>query len=70
MRIAGNYRLDVLVADRDGNALSWGEGARRLDAGPGTLTMEVPLGTAGEDLFVDVRLLSLDAPGVAGRITN
>jgi hypothetical protein len=70
MRIAGNYRLDVLVADHARNAIAWGEGARALTLGPSTLTMEIPLDAARTDLFVDVRLLGLDTPGVAGRITN
>ncbi|HEX2832221.1 MAG TPA: FixH family protein [Thermoanaerobaculia bacterium] len=70
MYIGGNYRLDVLVADHDRNAIVWGEGARALPIGPATLMMELPLDAAREGLFVDARLLGLDLPAVAGRITN
>lgn len=70
MHIAGNYRFDVFIADRDRNAIAWGEGARLLSVGPSMLTMEIPIGDAREGLFVDARLVGLDAPGVAGRITN
>jgi len=70
MHLSGNYRLDVFVADGDRNALAWGEGARTLTTGPTTLTMDIPLANAHEGMRLDVRLLGLDTPGVAGRITN
>jgi hypothetical protein len=70
MHDAGNYRLDVFIADKDRNAIAWGEGARQLTIGATTLTMDVPLDASRADLFVDVRLLGLDEPGVAGRIVQ
>lgn len=70
MHLSGAYRFDVLIADGDHNAVAWGQGSRDLGVGPTTLTMDVPLGAVRDGLFVDARLLGLDVPGVAGRITN
>ena len=71
---AGAYRFDVIVADRAGNSLAWGEGARSLTTGATTLSLDIPLadlrGVAIEDLFLDARLLGLDVLGVAGRVTT
>ncbi|HUR81914.1 MAG TPA: FixH family protein [Thermoanaerobaculia bacterium] len=74
MRIAGAYRLDVIIADRDGNAVAWAEGRRDLNLGNTKLEMDIPLSLVGnaspEDLRFDVRLLGLDEIGVAGRVTR
>jgi hypothetical protein len=72
--LAGSYRFDVIVADRNGNGLAWAEGARQLNIGATSLEIEIPLanlaGVAVEDLFLDARLLGLDTMGVAGRVTR
>lgn len=74
MKVAGAYRLDVLIADRAGNALAWGEGRRDLTLGATKLELDIPLANLGganvEELFYDVRLLGLDTIGVAGRVTR
>jgi hypothetical protein len=74
VNLAGAYRFDVLVADGSRNALAWGEGVRHLVTGATNLELEIPLanlgGAAVDDLFFDVRLLGLDAMGVAGRVTR
>lgn len=69
---AGNYRFDVIVAgakDVSGSrrAIAWGEGVRRLEQGANALAIEIPVDVTG-DLHLDVRLLGLDAIGVAGRV--
>lgn len=71
VRIAGNYRFDVIAAGAAGAAgarpnLAWAEGARRLEVGETTLTIDLPLVDAK---YFDVRLLGLDAMGVADRTT-
>lgn len=72
--LAGSYRFDVIVADRDGNGLAWAEGARQLTVGATSLEIDIPLadlaGVGVDDLFLDARLLGLDVMGVAGRVTN
>ncbi|MEO8380591.1 MAG: hypothetical protein ABI779_13070 [Acidobacteriota bacterium] len=71
--LAGNYRLDVIVADDAHNGLAWAEGARTLPTGRTALTIDIPLTHLGDtpidQLFLDVRLLGLDPIGVAGRAT-
>jgi len=73
MLLAGTYRLDVLIADESRNGVAWAEGVRTLTAGATTLEIDLPLSDLGatslDQLFVDVRLLGLDAVGVAGRAT-
>ena len=72
--LAGAYRYDVIAADHAGNAIAWGQGNRALEIGATELSLDLPLETLGgariEDLFLDVRLLGLDAIGVAGRVTK
>ena len=72
--LAGSYRFDVIVADRNGNSLAWAEGARQLNVGATSLEIGIPLadlgGVAVDDLFLDARLLGLDTLGVAGRVTR
>lgn len=72
--LEGNYRFDVLAADGSRNAVAWGEGVRNLTSGATELSLDIPLAHLGstrvEDLFLDVRLLGLDAIGVAGRVTK
>jgi len=68
----GRYRFDVIVATtRDAagerHGIAWGEAERTLDAGNAQLTIDIP-GVSNDDVFLDVRLLSLDAMGVAGRV--
>lgn len=74
MKVAGSYRLDVLIADRDRNAVAWGEGRRDLTLGGTKLELDIPLshlsGAKVDELFFDVRLLGLDEIGVAGRVTR
>ncbi|HEX7151764.1 MAG TPA: hypothetical protein VF618_09775 [Thermoanaerobaculia bacterium] len=73
VKVAGNYRFDVIVAgaaDANGKrpALAWGEGVRALTAGSTTLTLDLPVDvTSTEGLQFDVRLLGLDEVGVAAR---
>jgi hypothetical protein len=70
--LAGAYRFDVLAADGSRNAVAWGEGVRNLEIGASELVLDLPLAHLGsvrvEDLMLDVRLLGLDAIGVAGRV--
>ncbi len=72
--LAGNYRLDVIAADGARNAIAWAEGVRNLATGAAELQLDIPLaqlgGTRVDELFLDVRLLGLDAIGVAGRVTK
>lgn len=74
VRLAGAYRFDVLIADRSGNAVAWGEGRRDLTLGAAKLELDIPLahlaGANADELFFDVRLLGLDTIGVAGRATR
>jgi hypothetical protein len=73
VKVAGRYRLDVLVAtpDADGRQVSvaWAQAPRTLAVGRTPLALTVSpesLGdVAGRPLFVDVRLIGLDAPGVS-----
>jgi hypothetical protein len=73
MFIAGTYRLDLLIADDARNGVAWAEGVRTLTAGATILEIDIPLthlgGTPIDQLFLDARLLGLDALGVAGRTT-
>jgi hypothetical protein len=72
---AGRYRLEAIVAGRvesDGQraALAWAERTQTLAAGRNVITLDVPLDAAvGEAGLVDVRLLGLDALGLAGAAT-
>lgn len=73
---AGRYRFDAIVAgaaQADGSrpGRAWGEASLELAAGRQRLSLDVPLpdGPAGERLLADVRLLGLDRPGLAGRVT-
>lgn len=71
---AGSYRFDIQIADANRNALAWAEGVRQLENGATTLEIAIPLAHLGDanldSLFIDARLLGLDAIGVAGRITR
>jgi len=71
--VAGRYRLDAVVAGRadgDGARLTVGSGAstRALAAGRARLRVDVPLRDGAEAGLVDVRLLGLDTPALAGRV--
>lgn len=70
VRIAGNYRFDVIAADAaTRTSLAWAEAPRMLEQGAATLTVAIPRNLLGESkLLLDVRLLGLDTPGVAGRV--
>lgn len=72
--VEGTYRFDVVIADRDRNAVAWAEGVRTITRGGTMLEIAIPLAHLGntnrEALFIDARLLGLDPMGVAGRVTN
>lgn len=75
VRTAGNYRFDVIVAgaeDAAGHrpALAWGEASRSLVLGANQLSLDIPRSLLGDtkDLRIDIRLLGLDTPTVAGRV--
>ena len=71
VKIAGNYRFDVIAADAATRAaLAWAEAPRALTTGPTELSLDIPLALlSGKDkLHLDVRLLGMDTPGVAGRV--
>jgi hypothetical protein len=71
VRIAGNYRFDVIAADATTRtALAWAEAPRALATGPTELSLDIPLALLGgkDALHLDVRLLGMDTPGVAGRV--
>lgn len=78
VRVAGSYRLDVIAAGPEIGGvrpnLGWAEGARQLERGAATISIDLPLALIGdtkiEDLFLDVRLLGLDPIGVADRVTR
>lgn len=74
VRVAGRYRYEVVAAtrpDADGRqqGVAWAESPRTLAAGEQPLTLTIPhalLGAhSGDTLFLDVRLVGLDAPGVS-----
>lgn len=73
--VPGRYRFDVIVASpRDANGerqgLATGDAEQTLTAGPAQLRVELPFaGANASDVFLDVRLLSLDTLGVASRAT-
>lgn len=73
--VAGRYRFDVIVASaRDANGerqgLATGDAEQMLSAGAAQLRVELPFaGANADDVLLDVRLLSLDTLGVAGRAT-
>jgi len=69
----GRYRFDVIVASRkdasgERRGIAWGESEQTLDHGAKQLAIDIP-GVRASDVFVDVRLLNLDAMGLAGRVT-
>jgi hypothetical protein len=74
VRVAGRYRYEVVAAtapDADGKrqGVAWMESPRTLAAGAQVLELTIPrahLGDRAADaLFLDVRLVGLDAPGVS-----
>lgn len=74
VRVAGRYRYEVVAAttpDADGKrqGVAWMESPRALAAGAQALELTIPharLGDRAADaLFLDVRLVGLDAPGVS-----
>jgi hypothetical protein len=75
--IAGQYRYDVIVASRadargERRGIAAGQEVHTLTTGDTKLALDFPLAMLGakpEELFLDVRLLSLDVMGVAGRVT-
>ncbi|HKO57315.1 MAG TPA: choice-of-anchor X domain-containing protein [Thermoanaerobaculia bacterium] len=72
VRVAGNYRFDVIAAHPATRALlAWAEAPRALATGTTELSVDIPLallGSTPDALRLDVRLLGLDTPGVAGRV--
>ncbi|HMM34733.1 MAG TPA: hypothetical protein PKA62_08360, partial [Thermoanaerobaculia bacterium] len=75
VREGGDYRLDVLAAGAplpDGSrpGLAWAERTDDLRAGHEELVVDVPAALLGDGpVQLDVRLLGLSRPGVAGRAT-
>jgi len=77
VREAGRYRFDAIVAGAQGAqgrrpGRAWSEATQELAAGRVRLSLDVPLresDPSGEALLVDLRLLGLDRPGLAGRVT-
>ncbi|HVT04859.1 MAG TPA: choice-of-anchor X domain-containing protein [Thermoanaerobaculia bacterium] len=73
-RAEGNYRLDVLVAGAAGAgadrpALVWSETTENLSVGRNELVLDIPARDLRGSLLLDIRLLSLDSVGLAGRTT-
>jgi hypothetical protein len=75
VREGGDYRLDVLAAgaplpDGARPGLAWAERTDDLRAGHEEIVVDVPAALLGEGpVHLDVRLLGLSRPGVAGRAT-
>lgn len=75
VREGGDYRLDVLAAGAplpDGSrpGLAWAERTADLRAGHEELVVDLPAALLGDGpVNLDVRLLGLSRPGVAGRAT-
>ncbi|HET9316159.1 MAG TPA: choice-of-anchor X domain-containing protein, partial [Vicinamibacteria bacterium] len=74
VKVAGRYRLDVIVAtppDADGRqrGVAWAQAPKTLAVGRTPLSLTVSADSLGEaaggPFFVDVRLIGLDAPGVS-----
>lgn len=74
VRTAGRYRYEVVAAtppDADGSqrSVAWMESPRTLAAGQQALALTIPRALLGDHaadpLFLDVRLVGLDAPGVS-----
>jgi hypothetical protein len=74
VHLAGRYRYEVVaatIADADGSQLgvAWAESPRTLAAGGHELELAIPRALLGDHasdaLFLDVRLVGLDAPGVS-----
>jgi hypothetical protein len=68
---AGRFRFDATAAGAAGAdgaraALGHAENTQALAAGRTRLSMDVPL--VGDPALVDVRLLGMDTPGLAGRV--
>jgi len=79
VRVAGRYRYEVVAAtvpDADGKqqGVAWVESARALASGAQALELTIPralLGDRASDaLFLDVRLVGLDAPGVSRTVAE
>ena len=70
VNIEGDYRLDVVVSNRAGDGLAWGEATSRLVKGKAPLSIDIPASEIGEakGLRVEVKLLGLEPMGVAGRV--
>lgn len=70
----GVYRLDVVVAGAPGpdgarEQLFWSETTTTLDRGRNVVTVDLPAADLNGELLLDVRLLGMDAIGVAGHTT-
>ncbi len=74
-QLHNQYYLDVIVAGRADaqvrrSAVAWGESTQSLTRGAQALSIEIPIPAAdGESLRCDIRLVSLDPVGLAGRAT-
>ena len=75
VREGGDYRLDVIaagapLADGARPGLAWAELSDSLSGGHAELSVDLPAALLGDGaLHLDVRLLGLSRPGVAGRVT-
>lgn len=76
--VAGQFRYDVIVAtsadaNGDRRGLAFAHEVHALPTGAARLSLDIPLAMLGgakpEELFLDIRLLSLDVMGLAGRVT-
>ena len=73
--VPGQFRLDVIVAgsadaEARRSAVAWGELTQSLTRGTSALSIEIPIAAAeSESLHCDIRLVSLDPVGLAGRAT-
>jgi hypothetical protein len=74
VRVAGRYRYEIVAAtppDADGKqqGVAWVESPRTLALGAQALDLTIPRALLGDHaadpLFLDVRLVGLDAPGVS-----
>lgn len=67
--VPGRYRLDVIVVNGASQGIATGEATVTLTSGAASLAVDIP-GVDTDDIFLDVRLLSLGTLGLADRTTT